>query len=817
MNEESDASGRGGRDREDAGVLRRVLHGACAVAAAFALTAAAARPVQAQAPAGGARAALYGVVTGTDRGAALEGVEVVLRPGGRRVHTDREGRFVVTGLAAGEYQASFRLIGRTEAERTVSLEAGRVERLDVALEASAILLDELQVTATRGRRTVSEVAPPVTVVDREEIERRQATRVGELFVTEPGVEIDGSGPFLGLPVIRGLSGNRVLVLVDGQRLNNAREAINFGGVQPSLLDVEQIEEVEIVRGPASVLYGTDAIGGIVNIITRDPPFPSEGLAVGGHLSSGYRSISEGRHLNGGLEIAGRELALRLSAAWRDADDFQSPEGVVVNSGAESLDLSLDLEYRPSPEHRFVLGLDRFEAEEVGLPGTGGVFTGSFPFTDREKGSLTYSTTALPAIGELRVEAYVQDQDESFATVLDLPPIPAGPFNLLIDTETERVSDVTTVGAGLRGEKAVGSRHRLTYGIDFFRDYVDEERREETVTVREPRSPGVPGGTEVEVDSVPTTPESTFQGVGIYLQDEIEAGRWRLVPGVRFDRFDTETERLDRPEGVLPADERSEEAVSASLGVLFHATPALRPVLSVGRAFRTPNVIERFFFGPGSQGGLTVPNPDLDNETSLNVDVGLKLALPRVRATATYFHNRVDDFITFVPGTFEGDSTFAGRPISRVDNVGEVRLQGVEASLEYMIPVGDAALVWSAAFSYTDGEDLEADQPLFVPPAKGVFGLRWRGAADAVTAGVGVRTVGEQHEVPAGFEETEGFTVVDLFGTLDLRPLLGRDATLRLGLANATDETYREPFNANLAPGRSFDVSVRVGFRTRSGR
>lgn len=769
-------------------------------------------PARAQQAAGSEPATLTGMVTVVDHGEPLGGVEVLLRPGGRRTHTDSSGRFTFTGLPAGEYVATFRLTSHAGTERPVLLRPGEEERLEIGLEVSAILLDEIQVTATRGRRAVTEVAAPVSVVDREDLERRQASKVGELLAAEPGVEVEGSGPFLGLPVIRGLSGNRVLVLVDGQRLNNAREAINFGGVQPSLLDVEQIEEVEILRGPASVLYGTDALGGIVNIITREAPFPSAGLAFGGHVETGYGSIDEGRRVSGSLRASAPRFGVRVAGAWREADDFESPEAVVVNSAAESLDLSADIEFRPSAAHRLTLGLDRFEAEDVGLPGTAGVFTGSFPFTDREKASLTYSTTAVPAIGDLRVETYVQDQDENFATVLDLPPIEAGPSTLFIDSETERVSDVVTVGANIRAEKAVGIRHRLTYGIDFFRDDVDEERREETVTVSEPRFPGgPPAGTETEVDDAPTTPEAIFQGLGFYLQDEIEAGRWRLVPGVRFDRFDIDTERLDRPEGAVPAQDRTEEAVSASVGVLFHATPRIRPVVSVGRAFRTPNIIERFFFGPGSQGGLTVPSPDLENETSLNVDAGIRLAFPRVRAMATYFHNRIDDFITFVPGTFEGDSTFAGQPISQVANVGEVRLQGVEASLEYLIPVGGTELFASAAFSYTDGEDLETDQPLFVPPVKGVFGLRWRGAADALTAGIGVRTVGDRDEVPAGFEATRGFTVVDLYGALHLLPWVGHDATLRLGLDNATDEPYREPFNTNLAPGRSFEASVRVGF------
>jgi hemoglobin/transferrin/lactoferrin receptor protein len=767
-------------------------------------------PVAAQNPTRGS-ASVSGEVRTVGGGEPLEAVEVFLEPAGRRALTNAAGRFAFGRLAPGEYRLRFELIGRTQAERAVRLTAGETAHVSVALETSALLLEAVQVTAGRSRRAESAVTAPVSILDREALERAQPTKVGDVFAREPGVEVEGSGPFLGLPVIRGLSGNRVLVLVDGQRLNNAREAINFGGVQPSLVDVDRIERVEILRGPASVLYGSDALGGIVNIITREAPFATNGVRVGGSVSTRYSTVDDGRVVTGEVSVAASRFRARAGASWRAASDFESPEGVVVNSGAESLDLSAQLEYVLSAAQRVRLGIDGFEAENVGLPGTSGVFTGSYPFTDRERFAVEYVADALPTIGSLRLEAYVQNQNENFATVLDLPPISAGPFNLLIDTETERVGDITTLGFAARAATTLGAGHLLSYGVDFFRDDVDERRREETVTVSEPTSPGPPPSTTTRVDSIPTTPASRFQGLGIYLQDEMELGRWRLVPGVRFDRFDIDTEPLVRPEGTIAAEDRAESAVSASLGILFQATPHVHPVLNIGRAFRTPNIIERFFFGPGSQGGLTVPNPELDNETSLNVDVGFKLRFPTFRGSVTYFHNRVDDFITFVPATFNGDSTFGGQPITRVDNVGEVRIQGIEAAAEYLIATGASRWTLFGNFSYTAGEDLKTDQPLFVPPAKSVLGLRWNDAGQHHGAGLSLRAVASQDDVPAGFDDTAGFTVIDVHGSIGLRAWLGRDITLRFGVENVMDRAYREPFNANLSPGRNFELTARVGF------
>lgn len=758
-----------------------------------------------------AEGSVAGIVRAADDGEILGGVTVRLEPGGLETITDRTGRFLFRDVDAGTYSVSFALLGRAPESRSVTVAPGLRVEVRVELPRQALRLEQIQVTATRSPRAVTDVPTTIGVVDRAQLERAQVAKVGDVFAFEPGVEVTGVGPFEGRPVVRGLTGNRVLVLVDGQRLNNAREAINFGGVQPALVDVEQIEEVEILRGPASVLYGSDALGGIVNIVTRRTPFPTEGLDVGGNLASTYRTASEGQNVSGNLRLATSNVGLRLGGTWRDAENFESPEGIVPNSGAESVDLSAGLDVRLAEGRHLRIDAQRFRADDVGVAGTGGIFTGLYPFTDRDKVSAEFRAEEVGALGSLRVSGYWQNQEENFSSILDLPPFPAGPFELAIDSESERVSDVNTLGFEVQGETRLDRTHRLTWGLDVFSDDVSERRRETTTTVATPTFPGPPPTTTVEVDSAATTPDATFTGLGIYLQDEIDTGRWLITPGVRFDRFDIESERLERPEGPLEAQDRTEQAVSASLGVLFRATEHVRPTFSVGRAFRTPNVIERFFFGPGSQGGLSVPNPDLDNETSINLDVGVKLDYPTFRGSVTYFQNRVDDFITFRAGTFEGDSTFAGQPISQVQNVGEVRLQGLEASGEWVLTTGSSRWFLSGAFSWTDGEDLEDDEPFFVPPVKGVLGLTWAGPGDVLSLTLQGRAVADQTDVPEGFEATESFTVFDARAALDLRSWIGQDVELRFGISNLTDEAYREPYNATLSPGRNLETSLRYGF------
>ncbi|HET6616372.1 MAG TPA: TonB-dependent receptor [Gemmatimonadota bacterium] len=679
--------------------------------------------------------------------------------------------------------------------------------------ADTVLMEEIQAVATRNDRESFEVPVPVDVIDRERIAASQSDNpVADIFPLHAGLEVEGEGPFLGLPVLRGLNGNRVLVLVDGQRLNNSREAINFGGVQPGLVDVSSIESIEVVRGPASVLYGSDALGGIVNIVTRKAELPSEGFAVSGSATTRFSTVDDQR--TGGLTLraATPDIGLVVRGSARDADDYSSPLGDIAHSGAVTRSVAADLEWRTAANQALTLEWTTFQGEDIGVPGSGGVFTGFYPETDRTKISLGYEARELaPWLTRLDARIYGQEQEETFATVLDLPPIPAGPFDLLIDTTTERFGDVRTTGIDVQAGSPIRDHHFLTYGADLYRDDVDERRQEESVLVFEPRSPGPPGHTETEIDDTPTTPESSYRGLGLYLQDEVSAGRWTLIPGVRFDRFDIEAEEIEREEGTIPAEDRAESALSGSFAALYRAADWLHLTGSVGRAFRTPNIIERFFFGPGSQGGLSVPNPDLENETSLNVDIGFKARASGFRAEATYFHNRIDDFITFVPGTFMGESEFGGQPITTVGNVGEARIRGLEAEVEHRSPLFGGSRVAMAAFSWNDGDNLVEDEPLFVPPHKLALGLGWTDGAGRVSGFVTGRFVDGQSEVPEGFDPTSGFAVFDLHAAVDLSSLTGQPVVLRAGVENLLDRAFAEPYGSALAPGRNLVLSLEAGF------
>ena len=215
--------------------------------------------------------------------------------------------------------------------------------------------------------------------------------------------------------------------------------------------------------------------------------------------------------------------------------------------------------------------------------------------------------------------------------------------------------------------------------------------------------------------------------------------------------------------------------------------------------------------------LSVPNPGLENETSVNVDFGFKARAVGLGVEATYFHNRIDDFITFVPGTFMGESEFGGQPVTTVGNVGEARIRGLEAEIEHRGAFLGGMRTVFAALSWNDGDDRGEDEPLFVPPLKLALGLGWTEGSGRVSGLVTGRFVDGQSEVPEGFDPTSGFAVFDLHAAADISALTGRPLVLRAGVENLLDRAYEEPYGAALAPGRNLVLSLEAGFGDRGSR
>ena len=642
--------------------------------------------------------------------------------------------------------------------------------------------EEVVVTATRYEVDSFSTPTPISVISEADLARRNPEKIVDVLKQEAGIEVFGEGPFRGLPVIRGLSSNRVLILVDGQRLNNSRESTEFAGIQPGLVDLSQVERIEVLRGPASVLYGSDAIGGVINIITKKAAFSGQGFALGGAVNVGYGTAAEDKR--GGFELsgAGERLTFRLSGSAADVGNYSSAKGEVPNSGMERRDLAAGMRLLLTDRSFLRADVQIVQTRDVGFPGYDPATSGvdiSFPKFDREKLAVGYDISDWAGLSDLTLNAYYQAVAKESKRNLAF-----GPFFFLNNYTT---SDIDSFGFNAQGRKSAGI-HRLTFGLDAYQDRLHDETLAES-----------PFGANTEV----AVPDSRQRGIGLYLQDELKVtDRLQLSVGVRGDNY-TFVSFDDSDYSGEPFDV-DQSAFSGSLAARYQLTSSVSLNFLVGRGFRAPNIQERSFAGLASTGDtLILQNPDLSSETSLNVEAGFKVRYARYAGSLTLYQNRINNLIGLV---FLGEDPVSHLELARFENIDEALLEGVEFELEAFL--SDA---WTAFgnVTYTRGTDQANDQPLsFVPPVKGVLGIRFQ--QPRWWSEASMRAVDNQDRVPTLPEPgtpSPGFTVFDLRAGVDISSAVGVIAAVE----NFTDKPYREPFNNRLEPGRNFRLSLSYKF------
>jgi hemoglobin/transferrin/lactoferrin receptor protein len=491
-------------------------------------------------------------------------------------------------------------------------------------------LAPVTVTATRTEKDVFLTPSSVSIFDRTDLLELKPNTAADLFVRLPGLDITGVGANQTRPSIRGQRGQRILLLQDGMRLNNARRQQDFGEI-PGLIDVNTIERVEIVRGPASVLYGTDAIGGVVNLMTRRPR--DEGV----HGSFGYRfSDYDGQHRAVGF-ANGRSgnLSFLLGGTYRNADDFKAPAGSygdivlsdttrVLNTGAKDYSIEAYAAYDMGGRHEVFGRYQRYDADSSGFglvepdayaPGAPRIEI-LYPFQTFDKFTLGYRGRRLntPVADRVSFVGYYQDNDRQLNN--NITGISLGAPGSELRVFSENVTDINTVGGRLEASKLAWGSVMWTYGVDLFHDDSKNADTSQTIVI------GF-GPPMVSVNTTPTIPNATYQSIGAFAQADWQVtNRASLILGARWQSVRAQTK--ETPGLSEPLISETDRTVVAALNALYSVTRNVTLIGTVGRAFRSPNLVERFFAGATPEGGgFQVRNPNLEPETSLNFDLGLR--------------------------------------------------------------------------------------------------------------------------------------------------------------------------------------------------
>ena len=701
--------------------------------------------------------------------------------------------------------------------------------------APAAEVDPVVVLGTRSRRLASNVPGTVSVIDAEQIETILATDIKDLIRFEPGVSVPTSPARFGLALsgagrdgnsgftIRGMGGDRVLIVNDGVRLpagfSFGAQAVGRGGYN----DLDLIKSVEILRGPASALYGSDGVAGAVAFTTKDPSdFLVGEQTFGARARVAYNSADEG--WTEGLALAGRSGSLSglLAYTRRDAQETEN-KGSVGGLGATRTQPNPQdfgsnaylgkLVWEVNPNHTLRLTYDHLDSEMNGdaLSSRSSTVLAvtAHDETQRDRVSGDWRFQDFAGLSDGSVSVYWQDSNTRQYTFEDRA------------TLADRVRDVTfdnTVhGLAAQGSRVFGQgaavQHRVTLGGDW------------SMTTQEGVRDGVvpPVG---ETFPLRAFPKTEYQLAGLFVQDEIELlnGALSIIPAVRYDWYDL-SPKVDA-QFPAAASGQSDDHISPKLGVVYWTGPHLGVFANYALGFRAPSPMQvnNYFENPVF-GYRSIPNPNLSPETSESFEAGFRLrdidvAGGKMRLNTTAFATHYDDFIDQV--------AVAGSGVPGVDplvyqyvNLTEVDIRGLEARADIYWDNG-FSLIGSAAYAEgeqtTDGRRTDLGS---VDPVKVVAGLNYAAPSGVWGGSATVTWSGKKDEATYNLSCGTTCYLGDSFTLLELTAYwnVTERATLRAGAFNVLDETYgwwsdvrglsaaSTVKDAYTQPGRNFGVSL----------
>lgn len=645
------------------------------------------------------------------------------------------------------------------------------------------VLPELVVTAGRGEEELEDTMHSVEAVSAEEMREQGYRTIPEALENTPGVSVQKTTHGHGSPFVRGFTGRQNLLLVDGIRMNNS--TYRSGPVQYwNTVDGYAVERMELVKSQGSVLYGSDALGGTLNVLTRGSGFEEEeaGFFWGGAGFYQYRTNSES-HV-GRLETRfgdGGRWGILLGVTGKEFGDIQdSAVGTMRHTGYPEQDVDFKFEMLVNPDVRMTLAHQYLNQDDVWR-------WHSTEFNDRSWNGTSTGTYAARIYDQERSLSYLRFEGEgggaiqNWTATLSFQRSQDSQFQDRSPTDVRTSeTEVRTYGLDVQLESAVGGGS-LIYGVDYYEDHIDAAG---TRTGRDPRS------------RRPVADDSTYRLGGVFAQYRRSLSeRFELAGGLRYTRAEVELGKLWDGDAGTDVSARDEwDSVVFNVRGLYQASEVWSIYGGASQGFRAPNV-EDLSGNLTSRSGLdSMGSLGLSPEKTWTFELGTRLQTEEWELGAAVFHTLVDDLITTVPLT-EGSSTVVST------NAQDAEISGVELDAAWRFAEGWALsgfVAWQEGTSETPlyvGGPKEEQWVSRLSPLRGSVALRYD-SPDERWWLEGRITAADQADKLSEGDKTDtqrippGGTPSYVVGSLRGGWQATEDVSFTLGLENLTDEDYR---------------------------
>lgn len=730
-----------------------------------------------------------GIVQDMETGKPLAGVNIYVLHTPLGTSSDEDGSFSIEGLSEGKYLATAELVGYQAHSFFLHVKENATSELKLSLEPSVLELNRRIVsTARRYKDEAFNLPEAVGLLSQQELARRIPRSTPEAMIGMTGVWMQKTNHGGGSPFVRGLTGNQTLILVDGIRLNNA--TFRYGPNQYlNTLDPSFINQIEVIRGSGSVLYGSDALGGVVQILTPDPVFSTKGLKVSGNTGVKYLSDDMEKSANATVTISTEKMALIANAS---ANQF----GDLVAGG----DLG-----REAPSAYDQYGWNLKVKNKI---------------TDR-----TYLTTAMQylrqddvprfdqvAIGKYDIYAF--DPQIRFLTYARLQVFRENPLlrQFILTTSfhrsvegrtklrtagtirTRERDDVDTWGVTGEVHSEMSARWQMVSGIEYYGDRVESWRRDrdlETGQTEEKRGLYADG--------------AGAQNLAVYNSNTFSFDRLQMRAGWRYNVVNIEAN-----DDLFGSMEINPQALVGNISSIYRITDQYRWLLSVNTAFRAPNINDLSSFGTFDY-GVEVPNSNLSPERSLTFETGIKKRSNFFSWALFAYRTNLYDLLERVEALYNGSGTYQGDPVYKKENQAKAYIQGAEVEAELRLRKG---LNVYGGLTYTYGQNTSASEPMRrIPPLNSRLGIGYLPVQNVwlelewLHAEKQDRLAGgdiDDHRIPAA--GTPGWDVFNLRGNYQIGPVM-----ISVGFQNLLDKAYRIHGSGTDGYGRSMYTALNYRF------
>ena len=687
---------------------------------------------------------------------------VVVEELGREVRADAAARFVVDAVPPGTYHLSVRAAGYS-ARRTEVVVGSEPVLLELAIDPEVHYEEVVSVGPTA--RSAFESYQPTSALAGQDLTKVLSASLGETLSAQPGVASRSLGPAPSRPVIRGLDGDRVAILQDGQRMGDLSSQSADHGVA---VNPAAAHKIEVVRGPATLLYGANAIGGLVNIIKEQiPTRPHQGLE-GGFVSDVGTGARDGG-VSGDVLWGDGRWAVHAGGTARGSGNVRTPDGPIDNS--RSRGGSADLGVSWTREKHYLGGAYGYDDQKYGVPVVEG---GQIELTPRRH--------------EFTVRSGGKD------------------LGGLVESYRATMGVRRYTHQELEGAEIGTTFHNDTFDLDLLAGHRKFGRLSGAIGASF-------GDRDFEaIGEEALSPPVNQRNLSAFLYEEVTWPHFTFQFGGRVDRA------RYHPSGDLP--ERSFTNVSGSVGFLVRpaaANDAITLAGSVARAARNPALEELYFFGPHAGNfAFEIGDPALESEAGLGIDLSLRWQTERLSGELTWFRNAIDGFIYRNPLTdaqvdalFGPDLDAGEFPVVRFEAADAV-VTGVEAHADVHLT---STMIAEGGVDYVRGTNSDLGQPLpRMPPFRVRAGLRYQ--RNAFQAGGEVLAAASQDRTFGAETSTDGYATLKMYGAYSWQTGAAV-STITARLDNAADRRYANHLSyiKDFVPemGRSFKLIYALRF------